>query len=73
MARVTITDNDKRALREAVALLLATADAADDPGRFTLCALHLETILRRANTARSLWRRPRRHAPEQANGPDRYR
>lgn len=73
MARVTITDNDKRVLREAVALLLAAADTADDPARFTLPALHLETILRRANTARRLWRRPRRHAPEQSNGPDRYR
>jgi hypothetical protein len=72
MARVTITDNDKRALREAVALLLATADTVDDSGRFTLCALHIETILRRANTARSLWRRPRRYAPDQNNGPDCY-
>lgn len=71
MARILITDNDKRAMREAVALLLAAADTADDSGRFTLCAIHLETILRRANTARRLWRRPRRHAPEQGNGPDR--
>lgn len=72
MARVTITENDKRALREAVALLLATADTADDSGRFTLCAVHLETILRRANTARRIWSRPRRRAPEQGNSPDRY-
>ncbi len=72
MARVTITDADKLALREAIALLLATAETADDSSRFSVCAVRLETILRRANTARRLWRRPRRHAPEQSNGPDRY-
>ncbi|MQW45307.1 hypothetical protein GHK68_24360 [Sinorhizobium meliloti] len=68
MARVTITDNDARALREAVALLLAAADAADDPGRFNLCAIHLEAIERRTRTARRLWQRPRRPAAEQTTG-----
>lgn len=69
MSRPDFTAEDVKALREAAALLRAIADQTDDCGRFTLCAMHVESIAEciaaKKRRAGRLWFRPRRPAPEQ--------